>query len=419
MAGLAIGIFVVALAALALDWTHRTKIALAGASAMVVLGVVDQEQAVEAIDWPTLGLLAGMMVIVALTEPTGIFTYVALRSAQLARGNPILLVLMLSLMTGVLSAFLDNLTSILLVVPITLLIADILRIPPIPLVLVQVLASNIGGTATLIGDPPNILIGSHRPELSFLDFIVNLAPVALVTLLVASTILALVYRRRLTPEPERARRIAELDPGEDMRKADKVKRTLAVLVGTIVAFFLHSLLHLEPAVVALVGATVMLLVAADDVEDALARVEWSTLLFFIGLFVMVGGLVEQGVVDDVATWLSDATEGSRTKEGLVILWGSAAGSALVDNIPFTTAMLPVVDEIQGEEFDAALWWSLALGACFGGNATMVAAAANVAATGILERTGHRVTFLQFLVVGLPITLVSLVIATAYLLVFQL
>jgi Na+/H+ antiporter NhaD/arsenite permease-like protein len=416
---LAIGIFVTALAALALDWAHRTKIALGGAAAMVVLGVLDQEQAIEAIDWPTLGLLAGMMVIVVLTEPTGVFTYIALKATQISRGSPVALVLLLSLMTGVLSAFLDNLTSILLVVPITLLIADILRIPPIPLVLIQVLASNIGGTATLVGDPPNILIGSHRPELSFMDFIVNLAPVAIVTLLVASSLLALVYRSRLRPAAERAEQITALDPARDMRSAKKVKRTLAVLVGTIAGFFLHAPLHLEPAVVALVGATVMLFVAADDVEDALARVEWSTLLFFLGLFVMVGGLVEQGVVTEIADALTELTGDSHVAEGMVILWGSAAGSALVDNIPFTTAMLPVVDSIQGEEFDDGLWWALALGACFGGNATLIAAAANVAATGMLERTGYHVSFLQFLVVGLPITILSLLIATVYLLVFQL
>jgi Na+/H+ antiporter NhaD/arsenite permease-like protein len=419
VATLAVVVFVVALVALALDWAHRTKIALGGAAAMVVLGALDQEQAVEAIDWPTLGLLAGMMVIVALTEPTGIFTYVALRAAQISRGNPILLVFLLAMVTGVLSAFLDNLTSILLIVPVTLLIADLVRIPPVPLVLVLVLASNIGGTATLIGDPPNILIGSHRPELSFTDFIVNLAPVATFTLVVVSAILAFVYRETLRPDPERAAEIAALDPARDLRAAKKVKRTLAVLAGTILAFFLHSPLHVEPAVVALVGATVMLFVAADDVDDALSRVEWSTLMFFVGLFVMVGGLVEQGVIDEVAVWLSDVTEGSSTTEALVILWGAAAGSALVDNIPFTTAMLPVVDSIQGDEFDEGLWWALALGACFGGNATIVAAAANVAATGILDRTGNHVSFLEFLKVGLPVTLLSLVIATAYLLAFQL
>ena len=415
----AVVVFVAALVAIAFDWTHRTKIALGGAAAMVALGIIDQEHAVEAIDWPTLGLLAGMMVIVALAEPTGIFTYIALRATQLSRGNPIALVFLLAGVTGVLSAFLDNLTSILLVVPITLLIADILRIPPIPLVLIQILASNIGGTATLIGDPPNILIGASRPELSFMDFIVNLAPVSFFTLAVVSGLLAVVYRSSLRSDPERASDIANLDPARDMREAKNVKRILAVLVGTIIAFFAHSAIGVEPAVVALVGATVMLFVAADDVDEALARVQWSTLLFFIGLFVMVGGLVEQGIISDIAERLADLTEGSRTAEGLVILWSAAMGSALVDNIPFTTAMIPVVEEIQGDEFEDGLWWALALGACFGGNATMIAAAANVAATGILDRTGNHVSFLRFLAIGLPMTLVSLVIATVYLLLFQL
>jgi len=307
----------------------------------------------------------------------------------------------------------------LLVVPITLLLADLLRISPIPLVLVEVIASNIGGTATLIGDPPNIMIGTARPELSFLDFIVNLAPVAIVTLVVVTGGLALAFRDRLRIAPERVREVAALDAARDLRDARHVWRTLAVLIGTIAAFFLHTLLHLEPAVVALTGATVMLLVAADDVESALERVEWSTLFFFLGLFVMVGGLEERGVVAQVAEWLADVTGGSPTAEGLVVLWGAAAGSAAVDNIPFTAAMIPVVENLQGGEFDDGLWWALALGACFGGNATLIAAAANVAATGILDRSGQPVSFLRFLAVGLPVTLVSLVIATAYLLLFQL
>ncbi|MDH4176360.1 MAG: ArsB/NhaD family transporter, partial [Thermoleophilia bacterium] len=376
--------------------------------------ILDQEQAIESIDWATLGLLAGMMIIVGLVEPTGVFTYLALRVAQLSRGNPVALLFLLAGMTGVLSAFLDNLTAILLVVPITLLLADVLRIAAIPLVLTEVIASNVGGTATLIGDPPNILIGSHREELSFNDFIVNLAPVSMVTLVAVTGTLALVFRRSLRVDPERAAEIERIDPARDLRQATKVKRTLAVLLGTIIAFFLHVPLHVEPAVVALAGATVMLFVAASDVEKALERVEWATLFFFVGLFVMVGGLVERGVVDDVSDWLADITGDSSLTQGMVILWGAAAGSAVVDNIPFTTAMLPVVDRIQGPEFDDGLWWSLSLGACFGGNATMIAAAANVAATGILDRTGRRVSFLRFLAVGLPVTVLSLVIASGYL-----
>lgn len=415
----AILIFLIALALIALEWVQRTKVALAGAALMVVIGVLDEDGAIAAIDWSTLGLLAGMMIIVGLTEPTGVFTFLALRVAQLSKGRPIALVFLLALVTGVLSAFLDNLTAILLVVPITLLIADLLRISPIPLVMVEIVASNIGGTATLIGDPPNIMIGTARPELSFIDFIVNLAPVAIVTLLVMTAGMALVFRSRLRIAPERAREVAALDAGRDMREARYVGRTLAVLLGTIAAFFLHTLLHLEPAVVALTGATVMLLVAADDVEAALERIEWSTLFFFLGLFVMVGGLEERGVVEDVAQWLADITGGSTTAEALVVLWGAAAGSAVVDNIPFTAAMIPVVDSLQGDEFNDALWWSLALGACFGGNATLIAAAANVAGTGILERSGQPISFFRFLAIGAPVTLASLVIATGYLLLFQL
>jgi Na+/H+ antiporter NhaD/arsenite permease-like protein len=415
----AVVIFLVALGVIAFEWVHRTKVALTGAALMVLLGILDQTEAIGAVDWATLGLLAGMMVIVGLTEPTGIFTFLALRAAQLSKGRPVALLFLLALITGVLSAFLDNLTAILLVVPITLLIADLLRISPIPLVLTEVMASNIGGTATLIGDPPNIMIGTHRAELSFVDFVVNLAPVAIFTLVVVTAGLAFVFRDTLRIAPERARDVAALDASRDMREARYVWRTLAVLLGTILAFFLHTLLGLEPAVVALTGATVMLLVAADDVESALERVEWSTLFFFMGLFVMVGGLEQRGVVEDVAGWLADLTQGSTTAEGLVVLWGAAAGSALVDNIPFTAAMIPVVDNLQGGEFEDGLWWALALGACFGGNATIIAAAANVAATGVLERSGQPVSFVRFLAIGLPVTLVSLVIATAYLLLFEL
>jgi Na+/H+ antiporter NhaD/arsenite permease-like protein len=416
----AVAIFVAALAVIAFEWVHRTKAALVGAGLVVVIGVIDLEPAIDAVDWSTLGLLVGMMVLVGLTERTGIFTYLALRTAQLSDGKPFRLVFLLAGVTGLTSAFLDNLTSILLVVPITLLLADILRISPIPLVLVEVIASNIGGTATLIGDPPNIMIGTAVPELTFNDFIVNLAPVALVTLALVTTGLYLAFRKQLVVAPERVAELERLDPARDVRESRYVKRSIAVLVGTIVAFFLHAPLHIEPAVVALGGATILLLVASDDVESALERVEWSTIFFFLGLFVMVGALEERGVIANIADWLAEAT-GSTTGQGMAILWGSAAGSALVDNIPFTAAMIPVVEQLQaGEEtFDDGLWWALALGACFGGNATLIAAAANVAAAGVLERNGRPVSFGRFLAVGLPVTLVSLLVATVYLLAFQL
>jgi Na+/H+ antiporter NhaD/arsenite permease-like protein len=233
--------------------------------------------------------------------------------------------------------------------------------------------------------------------------------------------LYVAFRKRLAIAPERAAEIDRLDAARDIRESRYVKRSIAVLVGTIVAFFLHSLLHLEPAVVALGGATILLLVGADDVEEALERIEWSTLFFFMGLFVMVGALEERGLVADVAGALATATGGDSMTEGLAILWGAAAGSALVDNIPFTAAMIPVVDELEADDptFSDANWWALSLGACFGGNATLIAAAANVAAAGVAERSGHPISFGRFLAVGLPVTLLSLVVATVYLFLFQL
>lgn len=420
MDAVAVIVFAGALVLIALDWAHRTKVALVGAAFMVVVGVLDQEHAIASVDWATLGLLTGMMVIVGLTERTGIFTYLALRVAQFSGGQPLRLVFLLAGVTGVLSAFLDNLTAILLVVPITLLLADLLRVSPIPVVVVEILASNIGGTATLIGDPPNIMIGTHVAELTFIDFIVNLAPIAGVTLVVAIALVYLVFRSQLEITEERAHEVARLDPRRDMRDRPYIRRSVAVLLGTIATFFLHSALHIEPAVVALTGAAAMLVVAADDVEAALERVDWSTIFFFLGLFVMVGGLKEQGIVGEASDLLGDVTGGSRTTQALVILWGAAGGSALVDNIPFTAAMIPVVDELGADqEFDDANWWALALGACFGGNATIIAAAANVAASGIMERSGRPLSFLQFLAVGGPVTLLSLVLASAYLLLFQL
>jgi len=410
--------FAVALLAIALEFGHRTKVALVGAAIVVVVGALDVDTAIESIDWATLGLLVGMMIIVGLTEPTGVFSYLALQVARLSGGRPFRLIVLLAVMTGVLSAFLDNLTAILLVVPISLQLSRLLGLPVVPLVLVQVMASNIGGTATLIGDPPNIMIGTHVEQLSFVDFIVTLGPVAALTLLVITVLLFALYRRSLRPAPDAHERLTELDPRAELQR-ERLLPILVVLGGTIVGFFLHAPLHVEPVVVAMTGATVMLLVAGRELEWALERVEWGTIFFFVGLFVMVGALEERGIIGSIADGLADVTSGSKTAEALVILWGAAAGSALVDNIPFTAAMIPVVDELQADGFDDATWWALALGACFGGNATLIAAAANVAAVSALTRSGTRISFLQFLAIGLPVTVVSLLIATAYVLAFQL
>jgi Na+/H+ antiporter NhaD/arsenite permease-like protein len=410
----AVLIFVVALGAIATDRVDRTKVALIGAALLLLTQTIDQEHAIESVDFNTIGLLAGMMLMVKITESTGVYNWLAIRAGQISRGRPFAVVISLALTTALLSAFLDNLTTILLMVPITFLLADALDIDPVPLLIIEVITSNIGGTATLIGDPPNIIIAGAT-GLSFGEFIVHLAPIAFVTFVVVTGALYLFYRRRLAVSPTARKRVMELDAGRSIEDRDELRRTMPILVGTIVVFFVHKPLGLEPATVALSGAALMLLVTRQSLEKALAGIEWPTLFFFMGLFVMVGALEETGAIDEVANAIGDVTGGDRSAELLGIVWFSALGSAVVDNIPFTATMIPVVEELQAGQGggDDAYWWALALGACFGGNATLIAAAANVAAAGMAARAGQPIGFTQFLKIGLPATVLSLVLATAY------
>jgi len=413
---IAVAVFLIALALIASEKLHRTKVALLGA-AIVVLFVpgFGQEAAIESVDFNTIGLLAGMMILVYLTQQTGIYDYIAIRAGQISKGEPLKVVISLALTTAVLSAFLDNLTTILLVVPITFLLADALDIDPIPLIVIEVIASNIGGTATLIGDPPNIIIAGAT-GLSFNEFLVNLAPIVAVTFVVVTAGLYLYYRRRIQIEPKNRKLVMELDAKASIRDAEELRRTVPVLVITVLAFFAHQALHIEPATVALTGAAVGLLVTRIPLEQALSKIEWPTLFFFVALFVMVGALESAGALDEVATAVKDITGGDRTAELIGILWVGGIGSGIVDNIPFTTAMIPVVEELRGDSGDNAYWWALSLGACFGGNATIIAAAANVAAAGLTERAGMPIGFVSFLKIGIPVTIVSMLIATAYVMV---
>ena len=407
----AVPLFLLVLAVIASERVDRTKVALIGATLVVLTQTLDQEGAIEAIDWNTIGLLTGMMVMVRLTEATGVFTWLAIRSGQWSGGRPLAVVLAFSVTTAVLSAFLDNVTTVLLVVPVTFLLADALDIDPIPLIIVEIMASNVGGTATLIGDPPNILIAGHT-GLSFGAFIANLAPIVVVTMVVIVPGLYLAFRSRLQVTPKARERLLALDARGSIDDPQEARRTVPILVLTILAFFLHKALHLEPATVALAGASIMLLVSRQPMQETIGGIEWPTLFFLIGLFVLVGSLEETGALGEVADGIASVTGGDRVAELLGVLWAAAAGSAVVDNIPFTAAMIPVVDELGGAE-DDAYWWALALGACFGGNATIIAAAANVTASGMAARAGSPITFMTFLRYGLPVTAVSLVLATAY------
>ena len=414
---IAIATFLIVLAVIASERVHRTKVALLGA-AIVVLFVGDeftQEGAIESIDFNTIGLLAGMMILVYLTQQTGVYDYIAIRAGQIAKGRSFAVVIALARTTALLSAFLDNLTTILLIVPVTFLLADALDIDPIPLIVIEIIASNIGGTATLIGDPPNIIIAGAT-DLSFNSFIVNLAPIALLTFVVVTGLLYLWYRKRLRIEDKNRHFVMDLDAAASIRDPDELRRTVPVLVATIIVFFAHQALHIEPATVALTGAAVALFVTKVDLEQALSKIEWPTLFFFVALFVMVGALEATGAIDEVATVVQDLTGGDRTAELLGTLWIGAIGSAVVDNIPFTTAMIPVVEQLRGASGDDAYWWALSLGACFGGNATIIAAGANVAASGLAQRAGKPIGFVAFLKVGIPVTVVSIAMATAYVLI---
>ena len=411
---LASAIFVGALALIASERVDRTKVALLGGVLVLLTQTIDQEQAIAAVDFNTLGLLAGMMIVVRLLETTGVFSYVAIKAGHISGGRPFALVVALAGSTAVLSAFLDNLTTILLVVPVTFVLADALDIDPIPLVLIEIMACNLGGTATLIGDPPNIMIAGAT-GLSFMAFIENLAPIAIITCVIVVGALYLVFRRRLQIAPDARHRVLELDAGRAITDAAELRRLLPVLLLVIAGFFVHKALHLEPATIALAGATAMLLLTRQPLEETLAGIEWPTLFFFIGLFVMVGALEHKGVVDELAGAILALTDGDRTAELLAIAWSAALVGGMIDNIPLTATMIPVVEQIAGDSGDDAYWWALALGACFGGNMTLVAAAANVAAAGMASRAGRPIGFVEFLKVGVPVTLGSMVLVTAYIL----
>ena len=415
----AVTVFVVVLVFIAAEVVNRTVAALLGAAVVVSFGVVEQHKAAaEFVDWNTIGLLLGMMVIVAILNKTGLFEYLAIKSAKWGGARPGKIMVLLAVVTAVLSAFLDNVTTVILMVPVTFLIADTLRVSPVPFLLTQVMASNIGGAATLIGDPPNILIGSAA-DLSFVDFVYNLAPVVILTLPVVLAYLYFAFRRELRHNKGAEEDVRALDAEGTIRDKVLLRRSLVVLGAVILAFFLHGLLHLEVATIALLGAAALLLYARSDVKEVLRDIEWPTLLFFVGLFVLVGGLEVTGVMGRVAELLT-AFDGSSAIMAVAIIWGSAVASGIVDNIPFTATMIPVIRELaqaQGlsETEVRSLWWALALGADFGGNATLIGASANVVVAGMSERAGQKISFLRFMAYGVPVTVLSLAVATLYVL----
>jgi Na+/H+ antiporter NhaD/arsenite permease-like protein len=410
----AVVVFVLTYALIATERIHKTVAALMGGVAIILLGVVDQEHAFESIDFNVIFLLAGMMVLAAIIRRTGVFGWLAVRAARVAGGDGYRILVVTSLITAVASAFLDNVTTVILVGPITLFLAARLGLSPLPFIISSILASNIGGAATLIGDPPNILIGSAA-SLDFVAFLVHMTPLAVVCLAVYLVGARWLFGGQLTIAPELRDQLLAMDERQMITDPALLRVSLIVLGATLLGFLVHGLVGWEPGTVALAGAALLLLLSRLEPHDVLRDVEWTTLFFFIGLFIMVGGLIEVGVIDLIAAQIGDLTGGALAPTSFLILWLSAGLSAIIDNIPYTATMIPVVEQLgasQGHDADV-FWWALAIGADFGGNATIIAASANVTLASLSEREGHPIRFGTFVRYGLPVTLVTIGIASVY------
>lgn len=422
---LSAGILIVTYVVIMTERLNRAVVALLGAGVMIISGVLSQEQAIRGVDFNTIGLLTGMMIIVAITRKSGVFEYVAIQTARLGRGSPPRILLLLALVTAVLSALLDNVTTVLLIAPVTLSLTRELRVPAYPFLFAEIFASNIGGTATLIGDPPNILIGS-LVGLSFNQFLIHLSPVVLVVLAVQSLMIHALWGRSLRAKPEDRGRVLAMDARGAIRDRTLLRLSLGVTAAVVVAFVLARLIGLEPGTIAMLGAAVLLMLdnyhrraeeQTHGVHESFTQVEWITIFFFVGLFIVVAGVEHAGVLDWFAGRLTAATGGAQDATAYAILWASAVLSAVIDNIPFVATMIPVIKSMAPAMGDPEqlmpLWWSLSLGACLGGNGTLIGASANLTVAGVAERSGVPFRFLTYLKYAFPMMLVSVAIAQLY------
>ncbi|MFQ6106009.1 MAG: ArsB/NhaD family transporter [Thermoplasmata archaeon] len=414
-----------------LEKMHRTTVALLGAAAMIIAHILagyfqpgeemyTPAMGLAAIDFNTLGLLFGMMVIVGVIAETGFFDFVAVRMTKIAGGDYWMLMLMFAVVSAAASAFLDNVSTVLLLIPVTISISKSLEVNPIPLIMAEILASNIGGTATLVGDPPNIMIGSAVPQISFISFIINIAPIVIITMLVSILLLKWMYREEIKQAPQNLEESLARNEWDEIKNMRLLKKSLLVTGLVVLFFMIHHTLGVEPSVIALGGAVALLVWGRIHPEDALRHVHWSTLLFFAALFIMVGGLVHVGVMDIVGTALADFTGGDLFVALVFILWISAIASTFLDNIPFTATMIPIIFAMQplfvlDKFFINPMWWALSIGACFGGNGSLVGASANMVAVGISEKFGYPITFRGFMRKAFPFMIVTLVIGTGLLL----
>ncbi len=398
---------------------NRAVVALAGGLLLLLTDVYHWEDAITRyIDWNTVALLFAMMVLVSITKKTGVFSFVAIWLAKLVKGKPIPLLIGIAILTAVGSAFLDNVTTVLLFVPVILTLTDLLKLPSFPYLLTIIITANIGGTATLIGDPPNIMIGQAVPQLNFVSFLQHTGPIAILLFVIVLMILCLLFRKSLQKEElTNPKQLMTMNESDYLIKGPLLYQSLLILLLTIIGFMLHPVLQVDLTIIALTGAIMLLLLSEKqlETEKVFEQVEWVTLFFFIGLFMLVGGLEEVGVIDELARSIMWMTEGDMAKTSLLLLWTSGLFSGIVDNIPFVAAMIPVIQEFEsyGMANLDPLWWSLALGACLGGNATLIGASANVVVAGLAEASNNKIAFVKFMLYGIPIVILCLIITTIY------
>lgn len=413
---IAVAVFLIVILLIITERVHRTAAAMAGAVVLILTGVMSADKALSYIDFNTIGVLVGMMIFVAIVRQSGMFEYIAVRAAKAVHGDPWKIMVAFTLITAVLSAILDNVTTVLLVGPMSIAIARMLKIDPVPFLMGQILASNVGGTATLIGDPPNIMIGSAA-HLSFLDFLDNTGFAVLFILAVLILLMKIVYEKKIELGTVDTGAIEKLDPSKSITNRALMKKGIIVLICVIIGFMFHDKLGIESSVIALTAAAVMLVIGREDVDQAIQDVEWTTILFFMSLFVVVGGLTETGIIKELASKIIDATNGHPMVTMLVLLWASALLSSILDNIPFVATLIPLILAMQADGMDVtSFWWAISLGACLGGNGTMIGASANVVLSDISTKHGYPITFKSYLKVGMPFMLLSIVISTVFLVV---
>lgn len=423
-------IFVVAFVLIASDRVNITVVALLGAAAMMVLGILEEQEAFFSpefgIDHTVIYLLIGLMLVVNVLERTGVFEWLSIKAVKLAKGYPFRMLILLSMVTAVVSAFLNNITTVMLVAPVAVMVARALKVDAIPFLISLALASNIGGTATLIGDPPNMMIAS-KASLNFMDFIYNLAPVVIVVMVAFLASVRLIWGRSMTVAPELRQKVMAMDESGTITNPRLLYQSLVVLALMLFGFFFPDLHHLPPATVALAGGTVLLFLARDNTEELLRDIDWQTIFFFVGLFIIVGGVAKAGLISVFAEKVMDMTQGSMLATSMVVLWSSAIVSAFVNNIPFIATMNPMIIDIAKNSYPQAtdlvsqlhqpglmpVWWALALGGCLGGNGTLVGASANIVAAQIGNKNGFPVSFKRFTLYGFPLMIESIIISMAY------